>query len=578
MIIMVVYNLRHCDENGNTYITFANDILDEIRSLDDENKYKKELLSLESDYNNLRSNPEIRGNFALWDEAECNSSEKLLKIMREYGREKIISGIDKIYIVDALMGVGKTSYMLKLLNNKMFYDNVPEDIANLADGGYITAKVAKKIQISSTPKRFICVVPTLDEIKRYKKELEFVETLEPKDNYNNRKKNEKYFSKLDDFKDKVKTNKNIITTHALFQKLDNEAMELLRTSNYILIIDEELSVVDTFKGATSKDLDILFDTKLVSVDEDGFLIWNEDDDDRPCKFNDIKRLCKLNSLMLYNKNRETKKLLIWNFPYPIFSFFKQTFIMTYKWAGSIQKAYFDLHSIKYDHLTLDGELCPYDPQSEMMRRKHLKSLINIYEGELNVIGEPYQNSRGRSTQPLTKSWYDRMYKAYKEDQALEQEDGIKRNGGLIRLKNHINNYVRNIMHAKANDVMWTCYEYTWSDIENDEGIKKKVEAFKSVLASKGFSLPSCFAPVNCKGTNEYGDRHTLVYATNFHIQPQIANFFKYNGIDIDTDLYSLVALLQWIWRSAIRNGEPINIYIPSLRMRTLLKKWLDGEI
>ena len=33
-------------------------------------------------------------------------------------------------------------------------------------------------------------------------------------------------------------------------------------------------------------------------------------------------------------------------------------------------------------------------------------------------------------------------------------------------------------------------------------------------------------------------------------------------------------MLQFIWRSAIRDGKEIWIYIPSIRMRTLLKKWI----
>lgn len=33
-------------------------------------------------------------------------------------------------------------------------------------------------------------------------------------------------------------------------------------------------------------------------------------------------------------------------------------------------------------------------------------------------------------------------------------------------------------------------------------------------------------------------------------------------------------MVQWIWRSRIRKGENINIYIPSIRMRKLLDAWM----
>ncbi|MPM86322.1 hypothetical protein SDC9_133411 [bioreactor metagenome] len=59
----------------------------------------------------------------------------------------------------------------------------------------------------------------------------------------------------------------------------------------------------------------------------------------------------------------------------------------------------------------------------------------------------------------------------------------------------------------------------------------------------------------------------------------IANWFKEHGIYLNTDAFALSTLLQWLWRSAIRDGKPITVYIPSSRMRGLLKQFLDtGEI
>jgi hypothetical protein len=43
---------------------------------------------------------------------------------------------------------------------------------------------------------------------------------------------------------------------------------------------------------------------------------------------------------------------------------------------------------------------------------------------------------------------------------------------------------------------------------------------------------------------------------------------------MDKEAYALSEMVQWIWRSAIRKGEDIWIYIPSRRMRTLLQDWL----
>jgi hypothetical protein len=53
------------------------------------------------------------------------------------------------------------------------------------------------------------------------------------------------------------------------------------------------------------------------------------------------------------------------------------------------------------------------------------------------------------------------------------------------------------------------------------------------------------------------------------------NFYYKNGITPDEDKYALSIMIQWLWRSAIRDGREISVYIPSKRMRTLLKEWIS---
>ena len=54
----------------------------------------------------------------------------------------------------------------------------------------------------------------------------------------------------------------------------------------------------------------------------------------------------------------------------------------------------------------------------------------------------------------------------------------------------------------------------------------------------------------------------------------VNQFFAQHEIIMDADKYALSEMLQWIWRSKIRNGGEIWIYIPSKRMRKLLQEWL----
>ena len=40
------------------------------------------------------------------------------------------------------------------------------------------------------------------------------------------------------------------------------------------------------------------------------------------------------------------------------------------------------------------------------------------------------------------------------------------------------------------------------------------------------------------------------------------------------DEYALTEMIQWVWRSRVRNGRSITLNLPSPRMRRLMEKWL----
>ena len=78
-----------------------------------------------------------------------------------------------------------------------------------------------------------------------------------------------------------------------------------------------------------------------------------------------------------------------------------------------------------------------------------------------------------------------------------------------------------------------------------------------------------------KATNEYRDRHYMVYLVNLFMNVGEKTFYAKHGIEADDDMYALSIMVQWIWRSAIRDGDEIYLYIPSRRMRTMLIDWIE---
>lgn len=426
------------------------------------------------------------------------------------------SETQKITIIDSIMGTGKSTFMIEKI-------------------------------INGNPKQhFLCVLPSLNECTRYSQSIEAT-TYEP----------ETRPSKSIDLQRLIAKNRNIVTTHALIQNIDKTTIDLLKESDYTLIIDECLDVVHEYKNKFSKsDVKSILHDGYAYPNEQGFLLWNTEREQEifgnnySGRWDDIKRLCDLQALMCLRKKDGSlsNDVLIWNFPVTFFSLFSKCYICTYLWNGSIQKAYFDMHKVAYQHMTLsDGKLITYNPEKELELRHHYFGLINLHEDspnqKLNEIGIADDTNR----HPLSSSWY--KGKSSTETGHLY----------LSRIKKNTENYFKNIAKTKSIENMYTVYE----------PYRKYV---------KGEKYTKGFVPCNAKGTNDYCHKVSLAYLINFFPPTNIVHFFNSQGVKISQDLFALSELLQWIWRSRIRERKSINLYLPSQRMRNLLEQWSSGTI
>ena len=78
-------------------------------------------------------------------------------------------------------------------------------------------------------------------------------------------------------------------------------------------------------------------------------------------------------------------------------------------------------------------------------------------------------------------------------------------------------------------------------------------------------------------SNELKHKYAVAYLANRYLSPIVRNFFVSNNIKVDEDAFALSELIQFIFRTRIRDNEEIYVYIPSKRMRLLLKKWLKEK-
>lgn len=407
-----------------------------------------------------------------------------------------------IHVVDAMMGSGKSSAAINMVNR------------------------------SPKGTKFIYVVPLLSETKRIVEFCKLKKFEEPEAKYN---KESDVANKSEGLKRLLRKGKNIATTHALFHMLDDEMLEIIKSKEYILVLDEVTDVVSHY-DLKKADLETLLE-KYADMDDKGILTWREKqagyDGD---KWMEEHKLCLSGCIAANNDSS-----VVWLFPLKIFDAFKESYILTYMFNGQLQKYYYDYMGLEYDYMYVKGStLKDYTlttkPQPAV-KPSSLKGLINICENrKMNAVGDDYY--------ALSKKWYAGFF-------ALDDVANTK-------LCNGVHNFFKNITVSTLNESLWTTFKFYYDDIYK--------HAFKD-----------SFIPCTYKATNEYRKRSNLAYLVNIFMDPVVMKFFIGHGVAVEPDIYALSSMIQWIWRSAIRDGSQINIYVPSSRMRQLLKDWLDDK-
>ncbi len=338
--------------------------------------------------------------------------------------------------------------------------------------------------------------------------------------------------KLQSINDLLEGQEDITCTHELFKHLNEESKQRIKEGHYTLILDEVLNVIEPYDDVKQNDMDLLKNSGCVTVDDEGYIIWNEDKKDYDTKYNEIRDLAQNRSLIYINQ-----KLLLWKYPPDIFTLFDKIYVLTYLFEASILKHYFDLYEFQYEKKSVIKKDDSYAIVDYFVPdTTQFKERVNIYEGILN-------DNFNQKLTSLSKTWFNAKTNTKTQ----------------MKIKNNIYNYFQNIVKAPASSILWTTFK-----------------AAKSKLKGKGYS--SKFLACNCRATNEYDEAYNLAYCVNIYLHPAVTQFFYQKNINVDEDLYALSEMLQFIWRSAIRKGEEINIYIPSIRMRNLLINWLNMSL
>lgn len=370
-------------------------------------------------------------------------------------------------------------------------------------------------------KKFIFITPYLTEIKRIKDMCPVLDFYEPTENAD-----EDYSTKMDSFKNLIKNKHNIASTHALFKKISIKDFDLDDLSDYILIMDEVIELMYPIE-ISDEDMDTIKE-KYATIDDEGLIEWNKKKYNKGV-FKQYKNLSENKSTYVYQYSESN--IYMWMFPKDILIAFKEIYLLTYMFNGQIQKYYFDFFELEYDYMYVKNMNFTEEEQDYD---------IDKYKKLIHVCEKDKYNDIGEARTAFSHNWLNK--KPRKECDVI---------------KNNCWNFFRTFARANNNELIWTTYK------------DKKDKC-------KRFGYSSGYVSSNIRATNKYRHCFAAAYLLNKYFNPIIRNFLKYNNIEYDEDLYALSELIQFLFRTRLRDGEEIYVYVPSKRIRTLLLKWMNG--
>lgn len=367
-------------------------------------------------------------------------------------------------------------------------------------------------------KKFLYITPYLNEVDRICEQCDFDQS------------DSDTMSKSRELKMHMRQGKNIAATHSLFYLMDDEALELVRANHYSLIIDESIQVIERL-NVTAKDFSLII-TQLADEDENGVLRWRDKDYDG--RFCDYKGIADTGSLRIL----DSALLNVMN-PEMLRSF-DEVFMLTYLFDGQYQKAYLDYFGFEYRIVGVEQDDYGY------YFSDHPDDPPPIdYRNLINIVDTPSMNRPGNGRYALSKNWFGCRGYDHPDVRAL---------------RNNLKKFFQSTTDGNSTTRLWTSFKDDQSKLTD-----RRTGRFRNN-----------FLQVSARATNEFRDRTDIAYMVNRFVDPNLLKFFASKDITINADHFALAEMLQWVWRSAIRDNKPINLYIPSSRMRNLLIDWVEN--
>lgn len=358
-------------------------------------------------------------------------------------------------------------------------------------------------------------------------------------------------------------------THALLLSASGNLYvnHLIKTKGYKLFLDETLELINPYNGVNLGDFRKSWARNELSIDAEKFgkVSWLVDDTAitlgaKSCT-DKLKQDCAKGIVHcgVSNSNGENKESLslveIDN--EVLFTQFNRVIVATYNIDDTLFDAYLKIKGINRGP-------CKTVSGNRVSTKSFIKSNIEFISKYDKAFDKMSLSSRwydGKSEKASTKEDYKLINKTIK---AIGDNNGCKGNAHLLGFTVPADKLGK---QRDAKKIQPVGYPHTvCSVIVGKDG---------NEIAGDRSKALSAYVPCNARASNEYSNKNVMIHIYNRYPMPTITNYLKSYDVQFSSEAFALNELVQWVWRSAIRNGQPIKLAILSNRMRDLFKTWLD---
>jgi hypothetical protein len=351
----------------------------------------------------------------------------------------------------------------------------------------------------------------------------------------------------------------IAITHALLLSVsrDYEVNRLLKDRGYNLFLDETLELISAYGGCSLGDFKVAETKGWFTVNDPyGKVTWVEDDVARinATSFDRLAKDSKRGVVFCATSGDWTSMVQIER--ETIFTQFSRVVVATYQVEHTLFDAYLAMKGIK--RIPCKDITCG---------RNVTKATVD------SRITFCHKHDRKFANKTISSTWWDE--RATSEDFKLVS-NAIRSVGDLHGCKGNAHllgftvpgNKIGAARNAKT--VYPKGYPHTVCYVEADT---------EGNLKSTGVTdkAASTYIPCNARASNAYANKTVMVHAFDRYPAQIVARFLDIHSVVYSREVFALNEMLQWLFRSAIRNGESITVAVLSKRMRGLLKAWLADE-